>query len=171
MSVDILGTSWDQCRSMVQYSFTSIETEGSLGRTAQDGHLDSHTAPELFSFLHGLEYNMLCRSMLSCATTHPRTSSPTPTPHPPPSHPSASPIMVFNLPLPLSDPKPLRPVSPALLFSVWRHPNYPETAWWSKWSPRNTCWAHKGVAVVACSGSKDQHRFSLSSAEECLEAL
>ena len=22
--------------------------EGSLGRTAQDGHLDSHTAPELF---------------------------------------------------------------------------------------------------------------------------
>ena len=32
---------------MVQYSFTSTETEGSLGRTAQDGHLDSHTAPEL----------------------------------------------------------------------------------------------------------------------------
>ena len=26
MSVDILGTSWDQCRSMVQYSFTSTET-------------------------------------------------------------------------------------------------------------------------------------------------
>ena len=24
--------------------------EGSLGRTAQDGHLDSHTAPELCSF-------------------------------------------------------------------------------------------------------------------------
>ena len=24
--------------------------EGSLGRTAQDGHLDSHTAPELWSF-------------------------------------------------------------------------------------------------------------------------
>ena len=32
---------------MVQYSFTSTETKGSLGRTAQDGHLDSHTAPEL----------------------------------------------------------------------------------------------------------------------------
>ena len=33
---------------MVQYSFTSTETRtGSLGRTAQDGHLDSHTAPEL----------------------------------------------------------------------------------------------------------------------------
>ena len=26
MSVDILGTSWDQCRSMVQYNFTSTET-------------------------------------------------------------------------------------------------------------------------------------------------
>ena len=26
MSVDILRTSWDQCRSMVQYSFTSTET-------------------------------------------------------------------------------------------------------------------------------------------------
>ena len=26
MSVDILGTSWDQCRSMVQCSFTSMET-------------------------------------------------------------------------------------------------------------------------------------------------
>ena len=26
MSVDILGTSWNQCRSMVQYSFTSTET-------------------------------------------------------------------------------------------------------------------------------------------------
>ena len=107
-----LGTSCDQCRSMVQYSFTSTETrrfvrtdspgrpprlshsswtmweglmmmkwclmssdvswnirdklwpmpkaarfnkslrtrkpEGSLGRTAQDGHLNSHTAPELW---------------------------------------------------------------------------------------------------------------------------
>ena len=26
MSVDVLETSWDQCRSMVQYSFTSTET-------------------------------------------------------------------------------------------------------------------------------------------------
>jgi len=26
MSVDISGTSWDQCRSIVQYSFTSTET-------------------------------------------------------------------------------------------------------------------------------------------------
>ena len=49
MSVDILGTSWDQCRSMVQYSFTSMETRR-LVRTdsLQDGHLDSHAAPELW---------------------------------------------------------------------------------------------------------------------------
>ena len=31
----------------VQYRFTSTKTRSSLGRTAQDGHLDSHTAPEL----------------------------------------------------------------------------------------------------------------------------
>ena len=36
MSVDILGTSWDQCRSMVQYSFTSTETR-SLVRTDSPG--------------------------------------------------------------------------------------------------------------------------------------
>ena len=28
--------------------------EGSLGRTAQDGHLDSHTAPELYGLNNGL---------------------------------------------------------------------------------------------------------------------
>ena len=33
MSGDILGTSWDQCRSMVQYSFTSTETR----RLVRDG--------------------------------------------------------------------------------------------------------------------------------------
>ena len=32
---------------MVQYSFMSTEPEGTFGRKAQDGHLDSHTAPEL----------------------------------------------------------------------------------------------------------------------------
>ena len=41
MSVDILGTSCDQCRSTVQYSFTSPETRRLVGRTAQDVHLDS----------------------------------------------------------------------------------------------------------------------------------
>ena len=36
MSVDILGTSWDQCWSMVQYSFTSTETRR-LVRTDSPG--------------------------------------------------------------------------------------------------------------------------------------
>ena len=36
MSVDILGTSWDQCWSMVQYSFTSTETRR-LVRTDNPG--------------------------------------------------------------------------------------------------------------------------------------
>ena len=36
MSVDILGTSWDQCRSMVQYTFTSTETRR-LVRTDSPG--------------------------------------------------------------------------------------------------------------------------------------
>ena len=48
MPVDILGTSWHQCRSMVHYSFTCTETRRLVRRTAQDGHLDSHTAPELW---------------------------------------------------------------------------------------------------------------------------
>ena len=36
MSADILGTSWDQCRSIVQYSFTSTETRR-LVRTDSPG--------------------------------------------------------------------------------------------------------------------------------------
>ena len=36
MSVDILGTSWDQCRSVVQYSFTSTEARR-LVRTESPG--------------------------------------------------------------------------------------------------------------------------------------
>ena len=36
MSVDILGSSWDQCRSTVQYSFTSTETRR-LVRTDSPG--------------------------------------------------------------------------------------------------------------------------------------
>ena len=42
MSADILGTSCDQCRSMVYVHGNQ------KARTAQDGHLDSHTAPELW---------------------------------------------------------------------------------------------------------------------------
>ena len=61
MSVDILGTSCDQyntiqlyCLCVEKFAFCLViialrprKPEGSLGRTAQDGHLDSHTAPEL----------------------------------------------------------------------------------------------------------------------------
>ena len=61
MSVDILGTSWDQYGSMVQYSFTPRKPEGSLGRTAQDGHLDSHTAPKLCLFLHATKHRFIFR--------------------------------------------------------------------------------------------------------------
>ena len=59
MSVDILGTSWDQCVSMVQYCFTSTETKReSLGRKVQDDHLDRHTTPELCLLIY------FCRSLL-----------------------------------------------------------------------------------------------------------
>ena len=47
MSVDILGTSWDQCEAWFSIALRPRKPQGSLGRTAQDGHLDSHTAPEL----------------------------------------------------------------------------------------------------------------------------
>ena len=43
------GTSCDQCRSTFNNSLRPRKPEGSLGRTAQDVHLDSHTAaPELW---------------------------------------------------------------------------------------------------------------------------
>ena len=45
--VDILGTNCDQCVCMVQRCFTSTETIRIIGRGAQDGHLDFHTALEL----------------------------------------------------------------------------------------------------------------------------
>ena len=48
MSVDILGTSCDQsAEARFNNSLRPRKPEGSLGRTAQDVHLDSHTAPEL----------------------------------------------------------------------------------------------------------------------------
>ena len=33
--------------------------EGSLGRTAQDGHLELHTAPELCKYLNNGEYGFI----------------------------------------------------------------------------------------------------------------
>ena len=47
MSVDILGTSCDQSEARFNNSLRPRKPEGSLGRTDQDVHLDSHTAPEL----------------------------------------------------------------------------------------------------------------------------
>ena len=47
MSVDILGTSVTNVEARFNNSLRPRKPEGSLGRTAQDGHLDSHTAPEL----------------------------------------------------------------------------------------------------------------------------
>ena len=47
MSVDILGTSCDNAEARFSNSLRPRKPEGSLGRTAQDVHLDSHTAPEL----------------------------------------------------------------------------------------------------------------------------
>ena len=44
MSIDILGTSWDQFVSMVQCCFMSTET---LRLVRMDSHLDSRTAPEI----------------------------------------------------------------------------------------------------------------------------
>ena len=35
---------------LVECCYTSIETVGLLGTGAQDGHLDFHTAPELWGF-------------------------------------------------------------------------------------------------------------------------
>ena len=47
MSVDILGTSETNAEAWFNKPLRPRKPEGSLGRTAQDGHLDSHTAPEL----------------------------------------------------------------------------------------------------------------------------
>ena len=47
MSVDILGQVVTNAEARFNNSLRPRKPEGSLGRTAQDGHLDSHTAPEL----------------------------------------------------------------------------------------------------------------------------
>ena len=41
-------------------SLRPLKPEGSLGRTAQDGHLDSHTAPELW-FGNGHSLSLICQ--------------------------------------------------------------------------------------------------------------
>ena len=47
MSVDILGKAETNAEAWFNIALRPRKPEGSLGRTAQDGHLDSHTAPEL----------------------------------------------------------------------------------------------------------------------------
>ena len=46
--------------------------EGSLGRTAQDGHLDSHTAPELYYAKHGRS----CLSSVNSTSLSPLNTRP-----------------------------------------------------------------------------------------------
>ena len=48
MSVDILGQAVTNAEAWFSIALRPQKPEVSLGRTAQDGHLDSHTAPELF---------------------------------------------------------------------------------------------------------------------------
>ena len=43
----------------VECCFTSTETEGLLGKGAQDGHLDFHTPPELSTNMLGWAYTVL----------------------------------------------------------------------------------------------------------------
>ena len=51
--------------SQVQCCFTSTETVGLLGKGAQDGHLDFHTAPELRTGaeLTALQTNFACSTL------------------------------------------------------------------------------------------------------------
>ena len=44
--------------------------EGSLGRTAQDGHLDSHTAPELCFLMHLTPKNIMLAISVQIADVH-----------------------------------------------------------------------------------------------------
>ena len=73
MSADILGTSWDQCRSMVQYNFTSTETRrlvrtDSPGRPPRLSHSSwtmSHFKIEVTFEIHpNTAFNSRCRGGL-----------------------------------------------------------------------------------------------------------
>ena len=44
--------------------------EGSLGRTAQDVHLDSHTAPELWQYIYIYIDDELMLNVLRCHLTY-----------------------------------------------------------------------------------------------------
>ena len=66
MSADILWTSWDQCRSTVQYSFTSTETTRRLVRTDNPGR------PPRLSQLLNYDTFCCCWSLLYSAILRPR---------------------------------------------------------------------------------------------------
>ena len=48
MSVDILGQIVTSAEARFSIALRPRKPEGSLGRKAKDGHLDSHRAPERF---------------------------------------------------------------------------------------------------------------------------
>ena len=81
MSLDILGTTCDQCRSMVQYSFTSTETR-SLVRTDSPGRPPrlSHSSWTMTSRWSVPWRCQHARPNKKHAHTHARTHAPT---HPP----------------------------------------------------------------------------------------
>ena len=78
MSVDILGTSCDQCRSMVQYSFTSTETRR-LVRTDSPGQpprlshssLTINNAGEVFEWFYSHVLECIAGSDEGCAQQFP----------------------------------------------------------------------------------------------------
>ena len=67
MSVDILGTSWDQCRSMVEYSFTSTETRR-LVRTDSPGRPPrlSHSSWTMSVCVSARVYMCVCAPVYMC---------------------------------------------------------------------------------------------------------
>ena len=90
MSADILGTSWDRCRSTVQYSFTSTETRR-LVRTDSPGWPPrlSNTGPELWYGNTNFPLGMKCWTNEKAEVLvklKPTTWSLQPHPHPPPHH-------------------------------------------------------------------------------------
>ena len=88
MSVDILGTNWDQCLSMVQCCFTSTETVR-LFRTESPGRpprLSHSTWTHLASYAPDMSDKTGCRHSrvtVSTAWTSFLVSSPSPPPHTP----------------------------------------------------------------------------------------
>ena len=66
MSVDILGQAKTNAEAWFNIALRPRKPEGSLGRTAQDGHLDSHTVPELWRILD----DEVMLNVLGCRLTY-----------------------------------------------------------------------------------------------------